>query len=201
MTQLRLRRTPVSWHRRALLGGIALALALLWLGLCIRFIVHPRVDPVERVDAMYVIGPVDTRWTGAMARADEGVAPVVLATQMIDPLGTGILPTECDEDRYDEDRNVEQRNGYVVACVMPNLYTTRGEARVLAEQVRVNGWEHVAVFTSTPHAARTRMLMERCVPAQVSVWDYPRRRTVVDWFGEFLYQSGAWVKAQIVRSC
>lgn len=180
--------------RRLVLRGLVASLVTLlavWLALCFRFIVHPRIDPVEHVDAMYVIGPIDTRWPEALARGDEGVATEFLATQNLIDGGPEIFPPNCDE----------QRAGYVVTCVIPDLYTTRGEARLLAEAVREHGWTHVAVFTSTPHVARTRMLMERCVPAQVSVWDYPRERSVTEWAGQFVYQSAAWVKAQVIRSC
>ena len=171
--------------------GVLLLVVITWLGLCIRFVAHPRVDPVERVDAMYVIGPVETRWAEALARGDEGVAPVFLATTSIDPGGKAYFPPNCGE----------QRDGYTIECVVPDPYTTRGEARLLAEQVRERGWTHVAVFTSTPHTARTRMIMEQCVPAQVSVWDYPVERGWQGWLGEFRYQSAAWVKAQLVRDC
>ncbi|SDB79876.1 hypothetical protein GA0111570_101147 [Raineyella antarctica] len=172
-------------------GGVLLLASLSWLGLCIRFVAHPRVDPVEHVDAMYVIGPVETRWDQALARADEGVTPVFLATTSIDPSGHAYFPPNCGE----------QRQGYTIQCVIPDPYTTRGEARLLAEQVRAHGWKHVAVFTSTPHTARTRMLMERCVPATVSIWNYPEHRGPFSWLREFVYQSGAWVKAQFIRSC
>ncbi|QGF23897.1 hypothetical protein [Raineyella fluvialis] len=179
--------------RRSLitLGVFGLTLVLFWLGLCIRYVAHPRIDPVGHVDAMYVIGPVETRWPEALARGDEGVAPVFLATRSIDPAGRPFFPPNCGE----------QRAGYEVTCVTPDPYTTRGEAEVLADQVREHGWTHVAVFTSTPHVARTRMLMERCVPAQVSVWDYSVQRSWTGWLGEFVYQSAAWVKAQIIRDC
>lgn len=179
--------------RRALLltGATVLVVGVTWLGLCIRYIAHPRTDPVVHVDAMDVIGPVETRWPEALARADEGVAPAFLATRSIDGSGHAFFPPNCGE----------QRNGYVVTCVTPEPYTTRGEARLLAQQVREHGWTHVAVFTSTAHAARTRMLMERCVPAQISIWAYPQHLSVRAWLGEFVYQSGAWVKAELLRSC
>ena len=183
----------MSRRRKGLLvtGGVLLLVVLTWLGLCIRFVAHPRIDPVVRVDAMYVIGPVETRWEEALARGDEGVAPVFLATTSIDPGGKAYFPPNCGE----------QRNGYTIECVVPDPYTTRGEARLLAAQVREHGWTHVAVFTSTPHTARTRMIMERCVPAQVSVWNYPEDRGWRGWLGEFVYQSAAWVKAQLIRDC
>lgn len=183
----------LAWWARSLivLGSLGLTLVLVWLGLCIRYVAHPRIDPVEHVDAMYVIGPVETRWPEALARADEGVAPIFLATRSIDGSGRAFFPPNCGE----------QRQGYAITCVTPDPYTTRGEARLLAEQVREHGWTHVAIFTSTAHTARARMLMDRCVPAHVSVWDYPRHQTVSGWLGEFVYQSGAWVKAQFVRDC
>lgn len=171
--------------------GAFLLVFLIWVGLCVRFVGHPQVDPVVPVDALYVIGPVETRWEQALARGDEGVAPVFLATTSVDFAGQAYFPPNCGE----------RRDAYTIECVLPDPYTTRGEARLLAEQVRANGWTHVAVFTSTPHVARTRMLMERCVPAQVSIWSYPTHRAPLDWVWQGLYQSAAWVKAQIIRGC
>lgn len=169
---------------------------LAWSAVCYRFVGHPGIDSRMPVDAMYVIGPAETRWTEGLAVAGTGVAPVVLVTQTLAG-GTEIFPPECSG----QSPATPTGQGYRIICVIPDPYTTRGEARALADQVRQNGWTHVAVFTSTPHVARTRMLMERCVPAQVSVWDYPHPRSVVEWVGDAVYQSLAWVKAQVVRSC
>ena len=59
----------------------------------------------------------------------------------------------------------------------------------------------MAVLTSTPHAARARLLMERCVDAEVLVWDYPQERSTRSWVQAAIYQTGGWVKAQLQRDC
>lgn len=93
-------------------------------------------------------------------------------------------------------------DGYRVECVLPEPYTTRGEARVLGEQVLGHGWSRVAVLTSAPHAARARMLVERCTDAEVLVWTVGNEpRGVRGWGSAFVYQSAAWVKAQLLRGC
>ncbi len=180
------------WRPRHLVtAAVLLVVGSTWFGLCLRYVAHPQIDPVEPVDAMFVIGPIEPRWEQALARADEGVTPVVLATISVDRQGAAYPRQEC----------TDPPEGYTIICVLPEPYTTRGEARVLAQYVRDNGWTHVAVFTSTQHAARARMLMDRCVPAQVSIWDYEADRSPLGWLFDFAYQSSAWVKAQVLHSC
>ncbi|MGO0575716.1 hypothetical protein [Ornithinimicrobium panacihumi] len=172
---------------------LTLTLSLVWFLLCIDKIATPRIDEVQEVDAVYVIGPVETRIDEVLATMDSGVAPVLLATTSInqstgEPYATG----HCGEER----------KGYRVECVLPDPYTTRGEARLLGEKIEENGWERVAVMTSTPHAARTRLLMERCTDAEVLVWTvHDGKRSWSGWASAFVYQSAAWAKAQIERDC
>lgn len=172
--------------------GTLVALTV-WVAICLDHVASPRIDDRAPVDAVYVIGPVETRIKEAFSIMDEGVAPLLLATTSVDQR-TG--------EAYATDHCGLATGLYRVECVLPDPYTTRGEARLLAQQVEQHGWSRVAVITSTPHAARTRLLMERCVGADVLVWtadDQDREWT--DWLGQFVYQSGAWVKTQVVTNC
>lgn len=58
---------------------------------------------------------------------------------------------------------------YAIACFRPRPDTTAGEARVLGELARAQGWDRIAIVTSTYHATRARMRVERCVDAQVEI--------------------------------
>ena len=90
---------------------------------------------------------------------------------------------------------------YEVICVSPEPMTTQGESIALAALVRERGWTRVAVLTHTSHITRTRMQMERCVPAEVVVWERPYQHSVAGWVDRFVYESGAMVKAEIRRGC
>ena len=185
-------RTPRL--RRALLVTAVAALCLVaaWIAVCVRYVAQPRIDPVARVDALYVLGPVETRLEPALALMDAGVAPVMLATTSIDQQ-TG--------QPYFTDHCGRVTSTYRIECIVPDPYNTRGEAELLAEQVRQHGWTKVAILTSTAHASRARLLMDRCVAASVLVWDYPSDYSIAGWFSEFVHQSGGWVQAQLDPAC
>lgn len=166
---------------------------LIWLAICLDTIATPRVDEVGRVDAVYVIGPVETRIDQVLGVMDTGVAPVLLATISVNP-DTG--------EHYATEHCGKRAGNYSVDCVLPDPYNTRGEAKTLAEHVEAEGWSRVAVVTSTPHAARTRLLMERCVDAEVLIWTVSSgQESWGGWLSAFLYQSAAWAKAQLLRGC
>ena len=173
--------------------GLAVVLAFVgWIGVCVRYVGHPDIDPHERVDALYVLGPVETRYDEAIALMDAGLAPVMLATTSIDPYnGMPFFTDHCGR----------VTPTYRIECVLPDPYNTRGEAELLAGQVAVHGWRKVAILTSTPKASRARMLMQRCTTASVLVWDYPDDRTAAGWLEEFVHQSGGWVQAQLDPGC
>lgn len=185
----RARRRP--WWAVLLVGAL-LAAVVAWLVVCVDVLLSPEVDPHERVDAVYVIGPAETRIDQALALMDEGLAPVLLATTSVRDDGTTYATGHCGTVAAT----------YRVKCVLPDPYTTRGEARLLGEQVEAHGWTRVAVLTSTVHAARTRMLAERCVDAEVLMWTTQEGdRGVVGTLEAFAYQSAAWAKAQLERGC
>ncbi|MGC5584681.1 hypothetical protein ACPYOC_10095 [Ornithinimicrobium sp. W1665] len=154
----------------------------------------PAVDEVGPVDAVYVIGPVETRIEEALAVMDRGVAPVLLATTSVHA-GTG--------EPYATDHCGLRTATYRVECVLPDPYSTRGEARILGDRAAGHGWSRVAVMTSTPHAGRTRLLMERCTDAEVLLWttDAATDRSLRGRVRAGLYQSAAWVKTQVLRGC
>lgn len=179
-------------HAAAGITVVMIALVITWLVVGWDHIVTPVLDDRQTVDAVFVIGPAETRMPRAMDFANEAGAGMLLTTTSVDPVTGQPYPRDyCGTDRRE----------LTVECVIPDPYTTRGEARLLGARVRTEGWRRVAVVTSTPHAARTRLLMERCTEAEVSVWPVDGDRGLLDWVGHFVYQSGAWVKTQILRDC
>lgn len=183
----RRRRTRVLVAIGALLGLLGTA----WVAVCVRFVANPRIDPHEPVDALYVLGPLETRIEPALALMDAGLAPVMLATLSLDAAGRPYFTDHCG-------RTTPR---YRIECVVPDPYTTRGEARLLGREVRERGWTRVAVLASTAQAERARLLLARCVPGTVLVWDHHEDRDVRAWLGEFVHQSGGWLQAQLEPDC
>nr|NLI51572.1 hypothetical protein [Propionibacterium sp.] len=184
-------RTRRPWLFLVVLGVTLALLGAAWVSVCVRYVANPRIDPREQVDALYVLGPLETRIEPALALMDAGVAPVMVATTSIDPAGRPYFTQYCG-------RTTET---YRIECVLPDPNTTRGEARLVAALMRERGWTRVGVLASTPQAERARMLLERCVPGEVLVWDYPVDRSVKGWLAEFVHQSGGWVQAQLDPGC
>ncbi|MEX2533641.1 MAG: ElyC/SanA/YdcF family protein [Nitriliruptoraceae bacterium] len=54
-------------------------------------------------------------------------------------------------------------------CVEPNPSTTAGEARTAAAYAKDNGWQTMAVATSTFHVNRARVLFRQCFEGEVLV--------------------------------
>lgn len=59
-----------------------------------------------------------------------------------------------------------------VICLVPDPYTTRGEAATLRDLAARHHWSDAVVLTDPPHVTRTRMWMDRCAA--------PRHRRRVD---------------------
>lgn len=171
---------------------VAVAAVTVWSVLAWRFVAHPTIDDRSEVDGVYVLGPVETRIDEALAIMDSGVAPTLLATTSIN---------QDSGEPYATDHCSLVTDTYAVECLVPDPYTTQGEASLLAREVEARGWDRVAVITSTPHAARTRLLMERCVDAEVLIWDYPQDMSTRSWVDAAIYQTGGWVKTQVQRDC
>lgn len=179
-------------HRRwrAVLAGLAVLLLSGCATVAATFVARPRVDAVQTVDALYVIGPAEGGIADARRLMAEGKARTLVVTMTMDTRTGKVYPKDmCDPAAWE------------VVCVKPDPYTTRGEAAALARLATERGWSRVAVMTDTSHIARTRLWMDRCVPVPVSVWASSERRTPLSWAGAVVYQSGAWVKAQIQPRC
>jgi uncharacterized SAM-binding protein YcdF (DUF218 family) len=58
---------------------------------------------------------------------------------------------------------------YAVACFEPSENSTAGEARTIGELAAAQGWERIALVTSTYHATRARLRVARCTDARVQV--------------------------------
>lgn len=164
----------------------------MWLAVCVAVFANPAVDARQQVDAIYLLGPIQHQDDAAVALTRELGVPVLLMTAAVDQV-TGA--------RYAVEHCGESTSTYRVECVLPDPYTTRGEARLLGDQVRQHGWKRVAVISTKGHLTRTRLLMDRCVPAEVLLWERPLATSAVGWLKTFVYESAAWTSVRVDGSC
>ncbi|MBO0982876.1 YdcF family protein [Rathayibacter sp. SD072] len=152
--------------------------------------VHPALDDVGDVNAIVVLGPVtDRRMDGALALLSEHPGAVLVLSTTRDGDGSFARP-EC-----------AARNGKRVLCFTPSPFTTRGEIAEVKELTREYRWSSIALLTSTPHVARVRVIASMCLPAPASVASVEGPRTTSAWTLAVAYQTIAFVKLLLVRSC
>ena len=161
--------------------------------------VFPSQDDVQHADAVLVIGPpMVQRLVTAQALVEGGIAEEMVVsvpdgsiissrlTPRLDDLCSA-MPTEAD---------------YPVTCFTPDPFTTRGESQAIARMAEESGWESVIVVTSLPHILRARVLFNRCADAyDVFFVSDQRKLDLSDWAYEYAYQTGAFGKVLLNRSC
>lgn len=181
---------PGAGRRRSRFLRIVAALAVLcvgvWLVGAYRVIQHPRVDPVMAADAVVVLGQPDA---SSMQRAqqllDDGVSQRLV---LIIPFGP---PPQC----------TNPPSGVTVYCVVPQPQTTRGDARAIRRLAATHHWTRLVVVTWSSHVSRSRMLIHRCFGGTLAVTSYPPGMNTLDWAHEYLYQTGAYLKALLTPTC
>jgi hypothetical protein len=168
-----------------------LALVLAWLAACYLVVAEPAVNQPVRSDAILVLGPplVDGRLDEALRLAAEHQAGT-LVISIGWPKGRQRIPA-CANDNP----------AYQVICFQPRPTTTRGEAEELGRLARDRGWHSVLVVTSRYHVSRARLIVGRCMPGTVRMIAAPGQPSLTDWAYQFAYQTGAFAKALLHRSC
>jgi len=173
-----------SLRRRFRVVVIATSLA------CVVFIVaglplyvFPGEDSGEDVDAIVVLGPPGSDRLAIareLARAQGGI-PVLVSGDL-------------------ESFRSKQEPGWAVPVgerwAIPAPFTTKGEALLANEWVEKEGWERIAVVTTTPHVSRARFIFDRCFVGDARLVSSGfAGGGLFDWGRHYLYQSGAFLKA------
>ena len=171
--------------------AVLLVLLLAWLIGGYLVIVTPSTDKPRSVDAVLVLGPPEE--AGALARGrqlvEAGYARNLLVS--VTAINTPAVDQFCRTGLA----------GVNVTCFIPSPTTTQGEARYLAATATRRGWKSVIVCTVTYHVSRCRLRIERCFHGTTLMIAADQHITADVWRYQFLYESGAWVKALIQSSC
>ncbi|WP_062521748.1 ElyC/SanA/YdcF family protein [Demequina silvatica] len=178
--------------KRLLILAVALAGAVALIGLPLY--VFPAHDEPRAVDAVYVIGP-------PTAPRIE-LAEQMIADGLTDTMVVSLGEWDQERDKWPEAAAVcDSAQTYEVLCTEPDPFTTRGEARWLHSLVEDEGWESVAVITTTPHLTRTRVIMERCWDGDIAYLSSGEHLDPWYWAYHYAYQSAAFVKVWLEDGC
>lgn len=142
--------------RRRLLFFAALPVAALGV-LSVPLFVTYDDDRVGRADAVVVLSGSRYRLPRALELMARGVAPVLVVSDghRLRPVGQR---TVCSSPLP-----------YEVLCPLPDPYSTRGEAQLVARLAQERGWRSLVVVTSRFHLFRTRLLFERCFDGELAL--------------------------------
>ncbi|MFA9432856.1 ElyC/SanA/YdcF family protein [Egicoccus sp. AB-alg2] len=100
----------------------------------------------------------------------------------------GRLGGDCDEPR--------------VWCLRPVPESTWDEARGVAALARDRGWSQITVVTSDFHVTRTRLLMHRCIDADVRVVAVATPRSITSRLRIAAFEAAATiVSAAVYHDC
>jgi uncharacterized SAM-binding protein YcdF (DUF218 family) len=167
------------------------ALVVAWLVLCYLVIADPTVNHPRRADAIVVLGPPDDN-----GRVDTALSLIRqhVATNLV-------ISMTSERQRQARSLCAAPQDGFDVTCFRPQPSTTRGEAKHVRDLARQHGWTSVVVVTSTYHVSRARMTFDRCLDGMLYLVAARRGITVFTWAYQYLYQTGAYVKALLQPGC
>ncbi|CRK49515.1 conserved exported hypothetical protein [Rhodococcus sp. RD6.2] len=152
--------------------------------------VHPRVDALRPVDAIFVLGgPGYERYAYGLDLARRGLSDSVVLSD----------PSAGEDDWIAE--QCRTQDTFAVDCFAPQPATTRGEAEELGRLARARGWHSVIVVTNIAHVSRARFIVERCFPGDLVMAAYPGGRTLPRIAWQYVYQSAGYVRAALDPGC
>lgn len=199
------------WKRRQRRRRMCLAFVLLAIPIAIvagiPVYVHPRTDPLQKADAIFILdGPGDRRAYG-FSLYDQGWAPNVVVSNPIGPYEpthpTMWVNRWCKSPTWGSEFLSGDRSWPTSAkfCPNPEPGNTLGEARALRDLAAQHGWHTVIAVTFRPHIARARFIFERCFNGALIMTASPVDISAAQWAHEYVYQTAGFVKALFEDKC
>lgn len=160
--------------------------------LTVAFYHPPQQQLPERFDAVFVTsGDRGDRLDRALALADAGSTATVV---ILRPSDGPVARARALCARTDL--------GYSVECSDPSLVSTIGDAREIGRLTRERQWSSIVVATSRFHVARTRVIVERCTDASVSLAGSRPDFGARQWLGSMIREVGGLIELSLLhRGC
>lgn len=152
---------PRGRPRRRVVLAVLVLLMVTGAAMSARLFVWPQLPPLPaHADAIVQLGGPGPRRAVAFDLYRQGRAPVVaISVDSVEALGSW-----CGRGNLDR---------VPVICFRPDPFTTRGEARLIAELARQHGWDSVILVTSPDQAWRATVRVSRCFDGGISVATAP----------------------------
>ncbi|GAB3616248.1 YdcF family protein [Okibacterium endophyticum] len=189
MGDARRQHTRLPPHKLFIRIGFGLVATIVtWILVGLPLFVFPHTDEPRKVDAIIVLGPSKYGMEYAENLMDQGLS------------GNLVISSSREDGEYVSEA-CSARRPYAVTCFAPDPGTTQGEARAIAGLALENGWTEVAVVTIVTHVNRARLIIGRCYTGTLNVYAYARHLSLGYWVQQYVYQTGAFVKALGWTSC
>ena len=114
-------------------------------------------DALRKADAVVVLAGGRSRLPEALALVRDGAAPVLVVSEDLSGKD-GARDSVCDGGKVE---------GATLLCRTANPFSTRGEARFVAQLAEQRGWDRIVIVTSRYHLFRAERLFERCTDAEL----------------------------------
>ncbi len=183
--------------RRAIsIACVALALVAAVAVAGLPLFVFPSTDEPREVDAIIVLGPPrEARIHAAQQLVADGYSDTIVIA--VDDYGvdSAINIEACAPDA------AAGPAGSVTRCLIPEPFTTAGEALMVKRLAAAEGWESVMIVTNVTHISRARMIFTDCLGGGVLATDDGVGIEDSNWAWMYAYQSAAFVKALVAPTC
>jgi uncharacterized SAM-binding protein YcdF (DUF218 family) len=114
-------------------------------------------DPLRKADAIVVLAGGESRLPVGLRLARDGAAPLLVLSEDV-TRKDGARVAVCDRGTVE---------GAELVCRAASPYSTRGEARFVADLAEKRGWKRLVVVSSRYHLFRAKRLFERCTDAEL----------------------------------
>ncbi|HEY2299440.1 MAG TPA: YdcF family protein [Jatrophihabitans sp.] len=184
---------PATRGKRVLLISAICLLALFvtWFTFGWLVIGNPKVDHPKHADAIIILGSPENN---ARIEAAESLLDQHVTNQLV-------ISLNSPDQRHAYSLCTHPPAGVSVTCFQPKPSSTRGEAEEMRRLAQQHGWKSIVVVTSTFHVSRARMIFKRCITGTVYMVAARRGIGLSTWTYQYLYQTGAYVKAVLQSGC
>nr|WP_146081283.1 YdcF family protein [Pseudoclavibacter sp. RFBI5] len=183
-------------RRVASIAGVALALLVVVIAAGLPLFVFPSTDEPREIDAIIVLGPPrEARIQAAQQLAADGYSDTVVIAVDDYGIDSAINIPACEVGAD------HASTAPVTRCLIPEPFTTAGEALMVKRLAAAEGWESVMIVTSVTHISRARMIFTDCLGGGVLATDDGVGIGDSNWAWQYLYQSGAFIKALVAPTC